>query len=348
MTMPPIDSLSVLICTFNRARLLEETLTALATARAPERCDVEIVVVDNNSSDETVAVVQRAALRCPWPVRYAMERRQGKSYALNHGLAMVRGDVVALTDDDVLPAENWLGRIVEQFRTRDIIFVFGKVLPRWEVPPPPEMLSTRARDVWGPLALVDYGDEPNNYGAESFTEKRLPIGANLAVRRDALEHIGGWRTDLGKVDNSLIAGEDHELCVRLFRAGLYTGLYDPAVVVRHFVPASRLTRRYFRRWYYWHGRTMARMAASIYLDLDLESVPYVGGVPRFLYRELLAQTFRWLRHLGHDDGLAVLYEEVRLLDYLGFFAESWSRRRERFLSGVRMQPGVFLGHTIER
>jgi cellulose synthase/poly-beta-1,6-N-acetylglucosamine synthase-like glycosyltransferase len=277
-----------------------------------------------------------------------MERRQGKSYALNRGLAMIRGDVVALTDDDVLPAQDWLLRIVERFRAGEIVFVFGKVLPRWEVPPPPELLSTKARDIWGPLALIDYGDEPTDYGAESFAEKRLPIGANLAVRRDALEHIGGWRTDLGKVDNSLIAGEDHELCVRLFRAGLYTGLYDPAVVVRHFVPASRLTRRYFRRWFYWHGRTMARMAGSIYIDLDLARVPYVGGVPRFLYRELLAQVFRWFRRLGHHDGLSVLIEEVTLLEYVGFFAESWSRGRDSLPSGVRLQSDVLLGHTIER
>jgi cellulose synthase/poly-beta-1,6-N-acetylglucosamine synthase-like glycosyltransferase len=293
-------------------------------------------------------VVQRAALRGPWPVHYAMERRQGKSYALNRGLAMIRGDVLALTDDDVLPAQDWIVRIVERFRAGDVVFVFGKVLPRWEIPPPPEMLSTRARDIWGPLALIDYGDEPTDYGAESFAQKRLPIGANLAVRRDALEQIGGWRTDLGKVDNSLIAGEDHELCVRLFRAGLYSGLYDPAVVVRHFVPASRLTRRYFRRWFYWHGRTMARMAGSIYIDLDLARVPYVGGVPRFLYRELLAQVFRWLRRLGHHDGLSVLIEEVTLLEYLGFFAESWSRGRSSVASGIPIQPDALLGQTTER
>jgi glycosyltransferase involved in cell wall biosynthesis len=346
--MRTVASLSVLICTYNRARLLEETLTALSAARAPERCDVEIVVVDNNSSDETAAVVQRGAARGRWPVRYAMERRQGKSYALNRGLTIARGEILALTDDDVLPSEDWLVRIVDRFRAGDIVFVFGKVLPRWEVPPPPEMLSTRARDVWGPLALVDYGDDPTTYDAASFAEKRLPIGANLAVRRDALERIGGWRTDLGKVDNSLIAGEDHELCVRLFRAGLYAGLYDPTVVVKHFVPASRLTRRYFRRWFYWHGRTMARMAGAIYLDLDLARVPYVGGVPRFLYREFLVQTFRWLRRLGHHDGLSVLIEEVNLLEYVGFFAESWSHGRPAPAAEVQMQPDVLLGQTIER
>lgn len=346
--MKPIDSLTVLICSYNRARLLEETLAALAIARPPDRCEIEIVVVDNSSSDDTPEVVRRAAARGPWLVRYAMERRQGKGYALNRGLTIASGDVIALTDDDVLPSADWLVRIVDQFRAEDFVFVFGKVLPRWEVPPPPELLTTRARDIWGPLALIDYGDRPARYDAPSFADKRLPIGANLAVRRDAIERIGGWRTDLGKVDNSLIAGEDHELCVRLYRAGLYAGLYDPEIIVRHFVPASRLTRNYFRRWFYWHGRTMARMAGAIYLDLDLARVPYVGGVPRFVYREFLSQVFRWLRRAGRHDALALLIEEVMLFEYFGFFVESWLRRKPTVPRSFQVHPEVVLGQSTDQ
>src|SRR5690606_6778205 len=114
------------------------------------------VVVDNNSTDATLDVVRRAAAAGPRPVRYTREAAQGKSFALNHGLALARGDVLALTDDDVRPADDWLVRIVDAFRSREIQFVFGKVLPRWEVPPPPELLTIAARDIWGPLALVDY------------------------------------------------------------------------------------------------------------------------------------------------------------------------------------------------
>jgi glycosyltransferase involved in cell wall biosynthesis len=324
--MPNVDSLSVLICTYNRARLLEQTLEALALAAAPDGCAVEIVVVDNNSSDDTIDVVRRAAATGPLPVRYVLERQQGKSFGLNRGLSVTQGDVIALTDDDVLPAADWLVRIVANFRAEEVVFVFGKVLPRWETPPPPEMLTRRARDIWGPLALIDYGDDPVRYDAGSFGRQRLPIGANLAIRRDAVERVGGWRTDLGKVDNTLIAGEDHELCVRMYRAGLYSGIYDPSVEVRHLVPASRMRRDYFRRWFYWHGRTMARMADAVYLDLDLTRVPSVFGVPRFLYREFLQQIGRWLRRVGRADALALLVEEVMLVEYVGFFAESCRRR----------------------
>lgn len=332
--MADIDAISVLICTYNRAELLTQTLEALSRATAPDRCAVEIIVVDNNSTDDTAAVVRRAAESAPWPVHHVHEHQQGKSFALNTGLLAAQGDVIALTDDDVLPSADWLVRILSNFRTADdLVFVFGKVLPRWEVSPPAEMLTVRARDIWGPLALVDYGDETIRYDAGTFGTRRLPIGANLAIRRNAIERIGGWRTDLGKVDNTLIAGEDHELCVRLFRAGLYSGIYDPAVWVRHFVPASRLTRSYFRRWFHWHGRTMARMADAVYLDLDLTRVPSIAGVPRFVYREFLQQVQRWLGRVGRSDGLALLIEEVRLLEYVGFFSEIW---RSRMSSGRRL------------
>jgi glycosyltransferase involved in cell wall biosynthesis len=325
--MQNVPSISVLICTYNRVDLLAQTLAALAQARVPEGAHVELIIVDNNSSDATSTVVHEFARTAPWPVRYIKESQQGKSFALNRGVALARGDILALTDDDVLPKEDWLSRLVETFRDPAVMFTFGKVLPRWEVMPPPELLTERAHAIWGPLALVDYGDDPVRYDSEHFRDRRLPIGANLAIRRTAIEQVGGWRTDLGRVDNSLIAGEDRELCVRLYKAGLYSGLYDPELVVRHFVPASRMTRRYFRRWFFWHGRTLARMAEAVYLDLDLDKVPFIFSVPRFIYRECLVQARQWMGRVGRTDALALLISEVTLIEYGGFFVESWLSRR---------------------
>jgi len=348
MNPSTVSALSVLICTYNRSRFLEETLAILQQAIRPDHCDVEIVVVDNNSTDDTPAVVRRARRAGPFPVRYLIERQQGKSFALNSGLAVAHGQVIALTDDDVLPAKDWLVRICANFRSADVVFVFGKVLPRWELPPPPELLTLRARDIWGPLALIDYGDQPVHYDAASFGRKRLPVGANLALRRVAIERVGGWRTDLGRVDNTLIAGEDRELCVRLYQAGLYSGIYDPSVVVKHLVSAERLTRRYFRKWFFWHGRTLARMAESVYLDLDLKLVPSLGGVPRFIYRQFLLQLGRWLRRVGRANALDLLIEELMLIEYYGFFVEA---RRNHLRSGRALrQPltPVVLEQTSEK
>jgi hypothetical protein len=189
-------------------------------------------------------------------------------------------------------------------------------------------LVPRAQDIWGPLAIVDYGDEPIAY-ASRRTDQRLPIGANLALSRRALVTVGGWRTDLGKVNNTLISGEDHEIFLRLRAHGLYAGYYDPQIAVRHYVPAARLTRRYFRQWFYWHGKTQALMLGDLFPGLDVARVPHVAGVPRFLYRQAFAQALRYLQCLGRRDAIALLAEELRLLRCVGLFLECWRQQWRR-------------------
>jgi len=229
-----------------------------------------------------------------------------------------------LTDDDVIPSPEWLTRIVRHFRERDVSFVFGKVLPRWTSTPPAELLTPEAQAIWGPLAIVDYGDVPQHYMVDSKGQ-RLPIGANLGFLRSALTTIGGWRTDLGKVNNTLISGEDHEIFTRLRRFGLYAGYYDPAVSVRHYVPSSRVTRRYFRSWFYWNGKTRALMLADLYPELNMTLVPRLGGIPRFTCREGMWQLFRYIR-TRRGDPLVAFMEELKLLQFLGLFIQCWRLR----------------------
>jgi glycosyltransferase involved in cell wall biosynthesis len=345
-----VTIVSVLISTYNRAQLLSETLAALQSMSTPVDCAVEIIIVDNNSSDATPDVIAQSSKCARFPIVSIRERRQGKSFALNAGLEVATGDVVALTDDDVLPAPDWLNRIVDDFRQRDVTFVFGKVLPRWGCEPPPELLTLQARDIWGPLALVDYGDAPADYRADS-TSQRLPVGANLAFARSALVRIGGWRIDLGRVNNTLIAGEDHEVLMRLRHFGLYSGYYDPALTVRHFVPAARVTRSYFRKWFFWLGRTHALMLADIYPELDLAEVPFIVGTPRFIYREALQQFWRWAQP-HNSDALTARMEEVRILWYLGLLAEGVRRtvrasRRARTAIRSGDCPHPSMGRTAD-
>src|SRR5574338_318947 len=176
-----IRSVTVLICTHNRAWRLAETLEYFVRLPRSSAYDAELVVVDNRSSDGTRVVIEDASSRASMPIAYAFEPRQGRSFALNRGLAIAGGDVLALTDDDVVPAPDWLDRIVDVFRREHVVFAGGRVLPHWCVPPPAPLLSAPARDIWGPLALLDYGDQPFRYTPEARGLRR-PVGANMAVR----------------------------------------------------------------------------------------------------------------------------------------------------------------------
>jgi glycosyltransferase involved in cell wall biosynthesis len=290
----------------------------------PRGVDATILVVDNNSTDQTAEVVADVSRVSPIGIEYVVETAQGKSFALNRGLRAAAGDVLALTDDDVVPPREWLSTIVRDFEEQEVTFVCGKVLPRWGVLPPAELLTPRAQAVWNPLGLLDYGDEPFRYEADRY-EQKLPIGANVAFLRSALVAIEGWRTDLGKVNNTLISGEDHEVFTRLRQRRLYAGYYDPELIVRHYVPPSRLTRRYFRRWFFWHGKTLGLILDHLYPTIDLSTVPAIAGVPRFLYRQGLEQLWIWLKAVGRRDALAELIAEARLLQHVGLFVQCWRR-----------------------
>ncbi len=319
-----VTAVSVLICTYNRSARLARMLQHFVTLPPPETFDAEVIVVDNNSTDGTQQAVSDASGRSRIPIRYAHEPRQGKSFALNTGLAMARGEVLALTDDDVEPGPDWLDRIVEAFRTRDIVFAGGRVLPSWGAPPPGWILTRRAQDIWGPLALVDYGDEPFLYTADAPPQRR-PVGANLSVRRDVMSRLGGWRTDLGKVNNTLISGEDHEIYFRMRRAGEYRGLYDPRIVVVHDVAATRLAPRYFRQWFFAAGRTRAIMLRDFYSWIDFDTVPHIAGVPRFLYREFITRAYRWLTR-RRGDPLERFIEELAVIRLAGLIWHRWTHR----------------------
>src|SRR6185295_12354154 len=117
----------------------------------------------------------------------------------------------------------------------------------WETSCPPWLDQTRA-DLWGTLAILDYGAEPF-----AFEERRrVPLGANMAVRRSLVERIGAFSARLGRTARRLLGQEVPEFLARARAAGA-RGLYQPDMIVDHHVPASRLTKSYFRRWWFGKG-----------------------------------------------------------------------------------------------
>src|SRR5262249_29643805 len=146
---------SVIIATRNRDALLAQTLEALAGQDWPPS-RFEIIVADNGSTDGTRGVVERAAARpAASRIRYLYVGAPGKSPAVNTALLFARGDLLAFTDDDVLPDPAWLRQLAGAF-SDSIDFVAGRVRPRWETEPPPWMSPA----LYGVLAIPDNGDAP--------------------------------------------------------------------------------------------------------------------------------------------------------------------------------------------
>jgi glycosyltransferase involved in cell wall biosynthesis len=308
---------SVIISTYNRCKLLPKALESVLTQEA-DGIGYEVLVVDNNSTDDTRSVVESYIQRGPAPLRYVFEGRQGVSYARNAGIALAQAPIIAFFDDDVYVSRDWIATLKRALDEHpEVDFVGGKVLPRWPVQPPRWL----TRENWSPLALIDYGEEPFYVNLE---RQACLVSANLAVRRSLFDAIGLFAPDLQRVKDSIGSMEDHELLIRVWRAGRQ-GLYVPQLLVSTDVPLDRMTKAYHRRWHSGHGRFSAMLRIRETADPhgrfmdEVADAVRLYGVPGFLYREALTDGWRWLQaKMLRQQHLAFMYEtNVRfLLSYI--------------------------------
>ncbi len=319
---------SVVIATYNRAEVLRDTLASLAGLRPDSPW--EVIVVDNNSPDHTKAVVESAAATYPVRLIYAFERQQGRSAALNRGFALASGDIVVTTDDDVRVEPDWLNRIDAGLDSQRCDYVGGRVVPLWDGPRP-RWLPSKNGQLWAVIALLDYGPAPVRFGT------RVPLGVNMAIRRAALDRVGGFDVRIGRKAGTLLGQEVREWCLRAHAAGL-TGWYVPDIVVQHLIPRDRLTKRYFRRWFFWRGISRALLYAETGLDmekpeqssLDFARVPHVAGVPRYMYRSAAAALWDALVAAAKNDPIASFERELWLWFFAGVVKQRWKdRERQR-------------------
>jgi hypothetical protein len=151
----------------------------------------------------------------------------------------------------------------------------------------------------------------------------------MAVRRRLIDRIGGFHPELGRKGRSLLGQEQAEFFARGRTFGA-RGAYVPGMEVRHHVPPGRLTRSYFRRWWYWKGVSRARVDAMherTELGLDLRTVPYVARVPRFVWGLLLRATLHWAKAVVARQPRAAMREQMQLAYACGYVRACWSRER---------------------
>jgi glycosyltransferase involved in cell wall biosynthesis len=307
---------SVVIATKNREALLADTLEALSAQEWP-RNGFEILVGDNGSTDGTRAVVETAARKSGAPrIVYRHIATPGKSHAVNILLKDVAADLIALTDDDVLPEPEWLRSLALSFEETGADFLAGRILPRWETEPPSWLSSA----LYGVLAIPDNGTRRLQLGPDSpdaCGREIMPVGANMAVRAGVVKKIGGLRNDLGKLSGTLRTGEDHEFFLRMIDAG-YRGYYEPSAVVRHFVPRERLERSYFRRWLYQNGQDVSRLEST-----HAASARRLLGVPRYLWRRAASDAVSMVKAGLAGDSRGRFAASTRLIWFGGYVRDSW-------------------------
>ncbi len=225
---------TVAIPTYNRADFLRQTLAGITVQQFP-RDHFEVLVIDNNSTDHTRAVVAEFAAARPAP-RYILETQQGLDYGRNRAIAEARGDIILFGDDDILVQPDWIAQMTVPMladSAQRIGAVGGEVIPVF-----PDGLPDWVREWHAPLAFrADTGP---------IEARHSPMGANLAFPRWVFDRLGRFHTALDRAAGNYFSGGDSEMIRRVREAGLAVW-FSPAAAVKHQMPASRTTFRYARR-----------------------------------------------------------------------------------------------------
>jgi glycosyltransferase involved in cell wall biosynthesis len=271
--------LSIVICTYNRAEKLKLVLDDVLNNPLNVHLDFELIVVDNNSKDQTEPVVKAFDASLSPRLRYVFEERQGLSNARNRGVCEARGEWICFTDDDVRLDRNWLTSISSAIKANPQMAAYGgRIKAKW-VADPPKWFIREGRYAMNGGAIVscDLGND-----IFSLNEKDMhPIGANMGFRKDVFDKVGLFHPALGKMGNTPSLGEDAEFSKRVSDAG-YEILYLPDSIVWHDIEIDRLQAPMMKQFYYELGyfRGKQRMFPK--------QAVWIFGAPRYLFKELLS------------------------------------------------------------
>lgn len=272
-------SLTVLICTHNRADLLERVLGSLNAAKHP-KMPVQILVAANACSDDTAArmhTYQTQQVERGWlPLRLIEVPTPGKSHALNRAIPEIDTELTAFVDDDHRVDENYLVAIEQVAQAwPDAGLYCGRILPDWDGTEPAWVHDEGPYRIYPlPVPRYDQGNEPKEITAD---EGPIPGGGNLAMRRHVFELAGQFSTELGPHGHDLGGGEDSEYLLRALERGTICR-YAPDMVQYHYVDTERLKLGYLLKKGYQRTRSTSRIHG-------------MGRVPLYMWRKLAEYGF---------------------------------------------------------
>lgn len=245
MNAPP---LSVVVCTYNRARLLRNVLETLCL-QTLDHAYFEVIVVDNNSTDDTAAVVTTLARTTP-NLRYVLETQVGLSHARNRGWREARGEYVGYTDDDCKVPHQWLEVAWNVLVEQQPAVLGGPYYAFYDTPKPAWFKDS-------------YGSRVHNQGKGVLAAEDSLHGGNLFIRRAQLAELGGFRVDLGMTGGIVAYGEETALLEQLRHSMpgeiIY---YAPDLFVYHLVRPEKMAWPRIIRQQFASGRDYYRVFSA--------------------------------------------------------------------------------------
>jgi glycosyltransferase involved in cell wall biosynthesis len=232
-------NITIAIPTYNGAHRLPTLLQLLQNQVNTEHITWEIIVVDNNSTDDTAKIVHeyQQNWRHPFPLKYCLETQQGAAYARKRAVFEAQGQLIGFLDDDNYPEPDWVFSAYTFSTQYPKCGAYASLIhPAWEVEPPPNF-----KRITPFLAITERGDIPLLYDKR---KKMLPPSAGLVVRKQAwIECIPENPILTGRANGNMLTGEDTEMLSYIQKAG-WEIWYNPAMEIHHQIPHWRLQKEY--------------------------------------------------------------------------------------------------------
>ena len=231
--------ITLIICTYNREKYIAPLLDSIAKNDYPTT-DYEIVLVDNNCTDNTRGVCEQfAEAHRDITLRYVVETEQGLSAARNKGIKEAKGDIIIYVDDDALVDADYIRIYAEHFASHpETMAAGGPIEPLYETEEP-KWMSPYTKALL--TAWMNYGDKVREY-----PKGRYPGGGNAAYRKVVFDQVGIFNTELGRKGNLLLASEEKDIFDKMHALGMQV-LYLPTPVLHHIIPQTKLEEDYFNR-----------------------------------------------------------------------------------------------------
>lgn len=269
--------LTVAIPTHNRSAVLRETLEGLTKVSVPPNCEWELLVVQNNCSDDTAAMLEEFASRLP--LHALSESRPGVNYARNAAVEASRGAYIIFTDDDTIVGEQWLSAYASAFASFPDADIFGgPIVPRFSTTPPQWLREGLAE------VSTAYGALEARGRGTSFSPSFYPYGANMAFRASVLREWP-FNPELGPKGKSRINGSETDLVLNLLAKG-YAGRWVEGARLEHCIQAKQMTTQFLRWYFVGHGASLAM------IPID-PGTKMLWGRPRWLWKELVTAELQY-------------------------------------------------------
>jgi glucosyl-dolichyl phosphate glucuronosyltransferase len=232
-------NISVIICSYNREKYIADAVLSLI-AQDYDPHSFEVIIVDNNSKDNTMEVCRKIIQDHPsHKIQYASEMRQGSSFARNAGALLASGKLLCFMDDDAVAERDYLSNIWRFHIENPTVHGFGgRIIPRY-IPEEPAWMSYYVSSLVGHFHYAD--------SVKEFAQGKYPLESNMVVSAASFAAVNGFNPELPGVKGDLrIGGEGKDLFFRI-RANGHSIFYVPNMVVHHVVETGKLTREYMYR-----------------------------------------------------------------------------------------------------